>query len=144
MRRWVEITQRRLRIEDMEKEQRAQGQRVRPGARTGEQEEAQHAQTLLVVRPGVCAGSPAGLGGACQKARAQSPGGYDCDVTLQPSGAFDAPGEPDATETPIVTATATLTPVVIATDTPTAQPTVTATVTRTPRRPLRKPPSQRR
>lgn len=53
-------------------------------------------------------------------AHAQTPGSYDCEIDVYAGGAFDAHCEPDATETPIVTAT------------PTTQPTATATATRTP------------
>ena len=62
-------------------------------------------------------------------AHAQAPGGYDCDVTLQPSGAFDAHCEPEATNTPPSTATTTATATPLPpTNTPTAQPTETATL----------------
>ena len=82
--------------------------------------------------------------GAWQRAGAQSPGNYDCDVTLQPSGAFDAhcelsePDEPEATVTGTATATLTLRPTSTPTVTPrpaTATPvpvTATATATHTP------------
>ena len=88
--------------------------------------------------------------GMYSQANAQAPGGYDCDVTLQPSGAFDAHCEPQVTETPteepVWTETATIsaatatpqaaTPTSTSTSTatsqpPTAQPTTTATSTPT-------------